>query len=365
MTQIYGLTTKELEQFCVQNGFKSFCSKQIFGWLYCKYADTFAQMSNISKALQNMLELEFTLSNLELAKVERSKDGTKKYLFKTVDNFTFEAVFLKMKDAKFNDDGKKIAGEKYTFCISSQIGCRVGCTFCLTAKGGFVRNLSAAEIVEQVVFLKKDNDIDAKKSVNIVFMGMGEPLLNLENVSKAIKIMSDKNGLDIAPRRQTISTSGIAPKIHKLGTLDLGVQLAISLHAPEDDLRSKIMPINKRYNLKSLMDAVLSFPLESRKRVMFEYLLLDGVNDSITHAKGLLRLLNGIKVKVNLILFNPYPDSLYNRPSDANATKFADYLNGHGLLATIRESKGIDISAACGQLIEKQLDNNCSTWNIK
>jgi len=329
-------------------------AKQLYNWLYIRYEDNFFAMNNLPKTLKEALHGAYTTRQLRPINIQQSKDGTKKYLFETSDNHTFESVFIKMRDKKYDDSGEIIEGEKYTFCISSQIGCGVGCVFCCTARGGFVRNLSVGEIVEQVVWLKKDNNLAAHKRVNIVFMGMGEPLNNLPNVSKAIMILSEENGLAISPKRQTISTSGISPLINKLGSLNLGVQLAISLHAVDNNLRSKLMPINKKYDIESIINAVRAFPINRRKRVMFEYLMIKDVNDNIDSAKKLLKLLNGICAKINLIPFNPHSGSSFKRPDMQNIKSFADFLTRHGLLATIRESKGIDISAACGQLREQQ-----------
>lgn len=350
MHNIYGYTLEELEaRFS-----PSFRAKQIYNWLYTRYENGFDKMENLPKSLRQELSRDYSAQNLELIRLEESSDGTKKYLFKTHDGHTFESVFLKMKDKKKDENNQVIEGEKYTFCLSSQIGCKVGCTFCFTAKGGFVRDLSAGEIVEQVVILKRDNALAAHKRVNIVYMGMGEPLHNLANVAKAIKILSELEGLSISARRQTISTSGIAPRIKELGKLNLGVQLAISLHAVDDALRSRLMPINKAYNIESIIEAVREFPIDARKRVMFEYLVIKDVNDDLMSAKRLLALLNGIKAKVNLILFNPHEGSEFQRPEISKVKEFADFLVKRGLLATIRESKGIDISAACGQLREKE-----------
>lgn len=345
---IYNHSLKELEEILSP----SFRAKQIYHWLYVKYLHSFDEMSNLPKDLKEELKEKFSASSLSLAKVEISQDGIKKYLFRTEDNLSFESVFIKMRDKKTDEDGRIIEGEKYTFCLSSQVGCKVGCAFCSTARGGFVRNLSAGEIVEQVVRLKEDNALAPEKRVNIVYMGMGEPLDNFENVSKAIRIIAELNGLSISTRRQTISTSGIAPKIKKLGELDLGVQLAISLHAVDDELRSKLIPMNKAYNIESVLQAVREFPVDARKRVMFEYLVIKGLNDDLKSAKALLKLLNGIRAKVNLILFNPHEESEFERPDYQDVKKFADFLISKGLLCTIRESKGIDISAACGQLRE-------------
>ena len=214
--------------------------------------------------------------------------------------------------------------------------------------------MSAGEIVGQILWIKKQHKIPYERRVNIVYMGMGEPLDNLKNVAKAVQILSHNDTLAISPRRQTISTSGLAKQIKELGEMNLGVLLAISLHAVNDELRTQLMPINKAYNIASVIQAVREFPIDMRKRVMFEYLLIDGINDKIEHAKELVRLLNGIKAKVNLILFNPHQGSIYQRPSLENAVKFQDLLSSKGVTCTIRESKGLDISAACGQLKERE-----------
>ena len=336
----------------------SFRAKQVWNWLYIHYEDDFSMMINLPKEIRNKLNEQFSAKNLDIENVSLSKDGTKKYLFLTYDNHTFESVLLKMKDKEFDEYGNIKNSEKFTICVSSQIGCKIGCKFCCTGKNGFTRNLSTGEIVEQVVAIKKDNNIMPEKCVNIVYMGMGEPLDNFDNLVKAIKIISHIDGLSISPRRQTISTSGISPMINVLGNLDLGVQLAISLHAVNDKTRNRLMPINKLYNIDSIINSVKTFPVNARKRVMFEYLMIKDVNDSIDDAKDLLKLLDGIKAKVNLILFNPFEGSNFERPDLENAKKFADYLHNKGLLCTIRESKGIDIDAACGQLKYKN-KNKC------
>jgi 23S rRNA (adenine2503-C2)-methyltransferase len=334
----------------------SFRAKQIFNWLYKQYAISYEDMKNIPKELQDKLKQQYSIKPLEILTKQKSSDGSIKYLFKLFDGHTVESVFLLMKDKKINDNGDIIKSEQYTFCISTQVGCKVGCSFCLTAKGGFIRDLTTAEIVEQVRQLKLDNNIPSNKSVNIVYMGMGEPLDNYDNLVNAIKLLSHKDGLDINTRRQTISTSGISSKIEKLGSEDLGIQLAISLHAVDDTLRSELIPMNKAYNIKSIIDAVKNFPVDVRKKVMFEYLVIKDKNDSIKDAQTLIKLLDGIKAKVNLIYFNPYEGTTYERPSRNNMIKFKDYLNSRGLTCTIRESKGLDIDAACGQLKQKEND---------
>ena len=332
-----------------------FRAKQIYNWIYQQHVDSFDEMANLPKSLRNELKERFVISPLEIVQKQRSSDGSIKYLFRLHDGHTVEAVLLKMKDAVYDEKGELLHHAKHTVCVSSQVGCKVGCAFCLTAKGGFVRNLTPGEIVGQVLEIKKDNDIASNRRVNIVYMGMGEPLDNLDNVAKAIRIFGNENGLSISPKRQTVSTSGISTKIEKLGKMELGVQLAISLHAVDDALRESLIPMNKAYNIASIIDAVKRFPVNTRKRVMFEYLVIKDVNDDIASAKKLIKLLEGIKSKVNLIYFNPYPGTDFQRPEPERMEKFRDYLLSKGVLCTIRESKGLDIDAACGQLREKEI----------
>ncbi len=340
----------------------AFRAKQIFGWVYNQYVDSFDEMVNIPKTLRQELGEKYLLTPLKILRKEEATDGTIKYLFEMPDGKTVETVWLKMKETQHDETGKITQEAKYTVCVSTQVGCKVGCSFCLTAKGGFTRDLTSGEIVAQVLAVKKDNDLAAHRRLNIVYMGMGEPLDNLDNLAKAIKIFKDEEGLSISGKRQTVSTSGLSSKIDKLGQMDLGVHIAISLHAVDDDLRSELIPMNKAYNIASIIDAVKRFPIDTRKRVMFEYLVIKDKNDDIPTAKKLVKLLHGIKAKVNLIYFNPYPGAEYQRPSLTDMVKFQEYLINHGLLCTIRDSKGIDISAACGQLKEKteeeKYDNN-------
>lgn len=349
MHSIYNYTLEELKEQLKP----SFRAKQIYNWLYKKYVTQFDDMKNLPNDLKSDLKENFKASTLKILKKETSKDGSIKYLFQLEDEHTIETVLLLMKKKKTNEEGVVEKSEKYTVCISTQVGCKVGCSFCLTAKGGFIRNLTVGEIIEQIVQLKKDNEIAENKALNIVYMGMGEPLDNYDNLIKAIKIFSELDGLAIAPRRQTISTSGISTKIEKLGAEDLGIQLAISLHAVDDGLRSELIPMNKAYNISSIIEAVKNFPIDARKKVMFEYLVIKDKNDDIASAAKLIKLLNGINAKVNLIYFNPYPGTSYQRPTRENMIKFQEYLLSKGLICTIRESKGLDISAACGQLKEK------------
>lgn len=329
--------------------------KQIYNWVYQKRAGSFGKMLNLPKDLRQELEDKFTIYSASIASKQVSSDGSIKYLFRLRDGHTVEAVLLLMRDTQYNSDGTIKHLPKYTVCVSSQVGCKVGCAFCLTAKGGFIRDLEAGEIVEQILQIYNDNAIESNRRVNIVYMGMGEPLDNLQNLAKAITIFSDEDGLAIAPHRQTVSTSGLSVKIDRLAKMDLGINLAISLHAVDDKLREQLMPINKAYNIASIMDAVRNFPINIRKKVMFEYLVIKDLNDDLASANKLVKLLNGIQAKVNLIYFNPYPNSPFGRPSQQDVRRFQEYLLSKGVLCTIRESKGLDISAACGQLREQKL----------
>lgn len=342
-------TLKELQSIVKP----SFRAKQIYGWMYHHFTDNYDAMKNIPKVLKEELSQEYLVNPLRIAEKEESSDGTIKYLLELQDGKTMEAVWLKMKDELRDESGNVYQEAKYTICVSTQVGCKVGCTFCLTAKGGFTRDLSAGEIVAQVVILKADNDHKYSRKINIVYMGMGEPLDNLDNVAQAIKIFKEEEGLSIGGKRQTVSTSGLSTKIDKLGEMDLGVHIAISLHAVDDKLRSELIPMNKAHNISSIIEAVKRFPIDTRKRVMFEYLVIKDKNDDLGSAKKLVKLLSDIKAKVNLIFFNPYPGTEYKRPTRADMVAFQEYLIKHGLLCTIRDSKGIDISAACGQLKEK------------
>jgi len=348
---ILNYTVKDLEDIISPK----FRAKQIYSWVYHKRVESFLDMKNLPTNMREELEEKYSIYSAEIVSKQVSSDGSIKYLFKLHDGHTVEAVLLLMRDTQYNEDGSIKHLPKYTVCVSSQVGCKVGCAFCLTAKGGFIRDLSAGEIVEQILQIYKDNDIDSNRRVNIVYMGMGEPLDNLDNLAKAIKIFSNPDGLAISPQRQTVSTSGLSAKIDRLAKMDLGINLAISLHAVDDELRQKLMPINKAYNIASIMDAVRNFPINLRKKVMFEYLIIKDLNDDLASANKLVKLLNGIQAKVNLIFFNPYEDSEFQRPSVEDVKKFQEHLLNKGVICTIRESKGLDISAACGQLREQNL----------
>ena len=352
MKNLLDLSIEELKELVSP----SFRATQIYEWVYKKNATEFSQMLNLPKDMRQDLAEKFYLDPLKCVKFEQSSDGSIKYLFELKDGLKIESVLLPMKEEISDEDGKVSRHARYTVCVSSQVGCKMGCAFCLTAKGGLVRNLTAGEIVGQILWIKRENNIPYERRINVVYMGMGEPLDNLANVSKAIKILALNEGLAISSRRQTVSTSGLGSQIKKLGEMDLGVLLAISLHAVTNELRSRLMPINKAYNIEAVMDAVRGFPIDMRKRVMFEYLVIQDLNDSVSDAKKLVKLLHGIKAKVNLIYFNPHEGSEFGRPELTSMLKFQEYLRDHGVICTIRQSKGLDISAACGQL--KQRNEN-------
>jgi len=328
----------------------SFRIEQIRNWIYNKYIFDFEQMLNLSQDFRKKLKEKFSIVEEKIIKKEESKDGSIKYLILLKDGKTIETVLLKMSEEKCKSN-KILKQAKYTICVSSQVGCKMACAFCLTGKSGFERNLETSEIVSQVLLIKKDNSFSEEKSLNLVFMGMGEPLNNFKNLTKAIKIFAQM--MKTSSKRQTVSTSGISPKIHKLGELDLGVQLAISLHAVDNKTRNILMPVNKHFPIETIISAVKKYPIDVRKRLMFEYIMIKDINDSLEDAKKLSKLLNGIKSKVNLIYFNPFEGTKFQRPSKESVEKFKDFLNQKKIICTIRESKGLDISAACGQLREK------------
>lgn len=324
-------------------GLKKYRAGQIFGWLYKRLAVSFDVMTNISKEERALLADCFSIPSLNVLGAEVSADGTRKFLFGLEDGHTIEGVLIP-------DD------DRLTLCISSQVGCGQGCRFCLTARGGFVRNLASYEITEQVIEVSRILKNEGKREItNIVLMGMGEPLANFDEVIKALKVITSEAGMAISARRVTLSTSGLVPELDKLGKSGLRVNLAISLNATTDEVRNRIMPVNRRWPLKELISACRRYPLEPRRRITFEYVLLKGVNDSDDDALRLVRLLHGIRCKVNLIPFNPFAGSLFERPDDNRIRRFQKVLLAHHLTAPVRESRGRDISAACGQLRERAL----------
>jgi 23S rRNA (adenine2503-C2)-methyltransferase len=331
----------ELQADLIDRGLKKFRAGQILTWIYTYYARSFEEMTNIPKMERTLLSSVFFIPTPNIVGTETSKDGTRKFLFALEDGHTIESVLIPDED-------------RQTLCISSQAGCQQACRFCLTGSKGFTRNLKAYEIVDQVLEISHILHREKKRRItNIVLMGMGEPLANFDEVLKALQVIASDKGLGFATRRVTVSTSGLVPEIDRLGRSGVKVNLAISLNATTDEVRDRIMPVNRRYPLKELLAACRRYPLEPRRRITFEYVLLQGVNDTVEDAQRLARLLRGIKCKVNLIPFNPFPGSVFNRPDDATVLRFQKILLDRHYITPVRESRGRDISAACGQLRER------------
>ena len=313
---------------------------QVWGWLYNKGSKSIDEMTTLSLDLRRELEDHFDLSRPEISEDQISKDGTRKWLLKFKDGSEVETVFIPDSD-------------RGTLCVSSQVGCTLNCTFCHTGTQKLVRNLTAQEIVAQVVVAKdylKEWNPEPRQITNIVMMGMGEPLYNFENVRDGIITMADDAGLSISKRRITLSTSGIVPMIKSAGE-EIGSMLAISLHATQNDLRNEIVPINKKYPIEELLDACKNYPsLSNSKRITFEYVMLKGINDALSEARDLVKLISGIPAKINLIPFNPWPGSSYECSDWDQIEKFGDIVNRGGYASPIRIPRGSDISAACGQL---------------
>lgn len=333
-TNLKALSKKGLESFIKELGLPAFRAKQLLHWIYEKQAQSIDEITEFSRDLRESLSREAYMSNLLLLKRQISEDGTGKFLFGLEDGESIESVLIPDRD-------------RLTLCISSQVGCAVKCRFCLTGRLKLKRNLKAHEIVDQIISVSRF--IGSGKITNIVFMGMGEPLANFDEVTESFRRMTEL--MNISKKRITLSTSGIATGILELGGIGVPrVNLAVSLNATTDEVRSRLMPINRKYPLKSLLDACRRFPLEQRRRITFEYVLLEGVNDTVDDAKRLVRMLRGIPSKVNLIPFNPYEGSEFRRPSDEVIGRFQTVLLEGNITALIRKSKGRDILAACGQL---------------
>jgi 23S rRNA (adenine2503-C2)-methyltransferase len=332
-TNLKELSGQELELFIKDSNLPSFRAKQILHWIYEKCARSISEITELSKDLREKLSENAYISNLEMLGRQVSEDGTEKFLFGLEDAETIESVLIPDED-------------RLTLCISSQVGCAMDCRFCLTGKLGLKRNLRAYEIVDQII--SANRIIKPMQLTNIVLMGMGEPLSNFDNVVDALWRITEF--MKISPRRITLSTSGIVPKILELPKKAPAVNLAISLNATTDEERNYIMPINKTYSIKELLTACRKFPLPPRRRITFEYVMLKDINDSPEDAKRLVNLLKGIPSKVNLIPFNPYEGSEFERPEDARVLNFQKILLKGHITALIRKSKGQDILAACGQL---------------
>ncbi len=332
-TNLKSLNIKEIEHFLKGFGQPPFRARQLVHWIYEKFVQSIEEITEFSKELRERLSEKAYISNLEILDKQKSKDGTEKFLFQLHDRETIESVLIP-------DE------QRLTLCISSQVGCAMGCRFCLTGRLGLRRSLEAHEIVDQIISVSRY--IYPKKITNIVLMGMGEPLANFENVVDALWRITDY--MKVSPRRITLSTAGIVPKILELPEFAPMINLAISLNATTDEVRDYLMPINKIYPIKELLNACRKFPLPPRRRITFEYVMLKGINDSLEDAKRLILLLKGIPCKVNIIPFNPYEGSEFQRPDDKRVMDFQKMLIDSNITSLIRKSKGQDILAACGQL---------------
>lgn len=348
---IKNLTLHELTSFVKKIGLPAFRARQIFAWVYKQGVTDFSLMTDLSKDVRLLLNEKATISSMLPKIVEISQDGTIKLAFQLDENMIIESVLIPEDD-------------RHTLCVSSQVGCAMGCNFCLTGTMKFSRNLRPAEIINQVMAAKdllakqyeRDGlscDNQEKKGLNnLVFMGMGEPLLNFENLITAINILIDQRGLDFSERRVTVSTCGIIPKMLELG-VQAKVNLAVSLHSVDNDVRSQLMPINKTYPVDALLAACREYPLPPRRRIMFEYILIDGLNDSTEDAKKLVKKIKGIRCKINLLPFNESEGMPFRRSSQARIDIFQQILWDAGFTVVVRTSRGTDISAACGQLAVK------------
>lgn len=334
---IYSLRLDEMKDWLTANGEKDFRAAQIYEWLYEKRVQTFEEMSNLPKALREKLEAEFALTTLSTIIKQESKDGTIKFLFQLQDGYSIETVLMR------HDYGNSI-------CVTTQVGCRIGCTFCASTLGGLKRHLMAGEIVEQVVKVQQQLDETEERVSSIVIMGIGEPFDNYDAMMNFLKIMNDDKGLNIGARHITVSTSGIVPKIYEFADEGMQINFAVSLHAPNQEARQKLMPIAKAYKLEELMEAVKYYTKKTGRRVTFEYGLMSGQNDTEEVAMELAKLIKNIKCHVNLIPINYVPERDYIRTSRSKIFAFERTLKEQGINVTIRREQGADIAAACGQL---------------
>lgn len=332
---IKDMTLSEIESFILHLGKERYRARQIMKWLYQSGVTSFYEMTNLSKNFRKEIDKLARIGSLVIETIQESKDGTKKILFKLEDGHFIESVVLHEKN-------------HLTLCISTQVGCRMGCRFCLTGRQGLARNLNVSEIVDQITCLRFGIP-EGRDIKNIVMMGMGEPLLNYENVLKAIDIITSDVGLGFSKRRITVSTCGIVPMIYQLGK-DMCVNLAVSLNATDNETRDHLMPVNRKYPLEELIAACKEYPMPRRRMITFEYILIDSVNDRKEDAVRLSHLMDGIHCKFNLIPFNEFPESDLKKPSKERISKFRDMLIKNNFTATVRPSKGSDILAACGQL---------------
>ncbi|MEK4382648.1 23S rRNA (adenine(2503)-C(2))-methyltransferase RlmN [Aeribacillus sp. FSL K6-2848] len=338
---IYSLKYSDLKEWLEQQGEKGFRAAQIFDWLYKKRAASFDKMTNLPKSLKEALAEHFDLTTLKTIVKQTSKDGTMKFLFELHDGYSIETVLMR------HNYGNSV-------CVTTQVGCRIGCTFCASTLGGLKRNLSAGEIVAQVIKVQQILDEIGERVSHVVIMGIGEPFDNYEEMMSFLKIINDEKGLNIGARHITVSTSGITPKIYQFADENLQINLAISLHAPNTELRTKLMPINKAFKLPDLMKAVKYYIDKTGRRISFEYGLFGGVNDQVEHALELAELIKDLKCHVNLIPVNYVPERNYVRTSKNQIFRFERTLKEQGINVTIRREHGHDIDAACGQLRAKE-----------
>jgi 23S rRNA (adenine2503-C2)-methyltransferase len=330
-----GLDREETEAWARGLGLETYRGRQIRHWLLARLAGSFDVMTDLPKGLRTLLKERAAINTLSLVKTQASQDGTRKYLFQLSEGHLIESVLIPERD-------------HFTLCVSSQAGCAMGCRFCLTAVQGLKRNLRPSEIIEQVIHVKREL-ADPSRLTNIVFMGMGEPLANYASVKRAVENLVAEDGMNFSHRKVTLSTCGLVSQMRKMGK-EMTVNLAVSLNAADDETRSSLMPINERFPLKVLMAACKEFPLPNRRMITFEYVLIEGVNDRPSDASRLVRLLLGLRAKINLIPLNPLPGSPMVAPSPERIRQFQEILLKHHFTAIIRKSKGKDIMAACGQL---------------
>lgn len=338
---IYSLRLDQLKDWLSDNGEKPFRAGQIYEWLYEKRVKTFEEMSNLSKALREKLEANFALTTLSTIIKQESKDGTIKFLFQLQDGYSIETVLMR------HDYGNSV-------CVTTQVGCRIGCTFCASTLGGLKRHLLAGEIVEQVVKVQQALDEVDERVSHVVIMGIGEPFDNYDAMMNFLKVINDDKGLNIGARHITVSTSGIIPKIYQFADEQLQINFALSLHAPNQELRQKLMPIARAYKIEDLMEAIRYYTNKTGRRVSFEYGLFGGENDSVEQAEELSKLIKGIKCHVNLIPVNYVPERDYVRTPKNQIFAFEKTLKKNGINVTIRREHGSDIDAACGQLRAKE-----------
>lgn len=338
---LLGLDRKAMEAFCVELGEKPFRATQLLQWIHQRGVDDFAAMTNLSRALRSRLAETCEIRAPQVALTQDSADGTSKWVLQTDASNRVETVFIPEQN-------------RGTLCVSSQVGCALECAFCSTARQGFNRNLTAAEIIGQLWVARRE--LGEGAVTNVVLMGMGEPLLNFHNVVAATNLMLDDFAYGLSKRRVTLSTSGVVPALDRLAEVS-DISLAVSLHAPTDELRDVLVPINRKYPIRELIDACRRYVgKDGRRKVTVEYVMLDGVNDSPAHARQLIRVLSHLPSKVNLIPFNPFPDSGYRSSSPDTVRRFAEILQAAGLITTTRKTRGEDIDAACGQLVGRVND---------